>query len=68
MRPTGQADVPLELERREQRPNVIAAPEQAIEARYAQPKSTVDTVFGIIQRVQGYRQFLLLGLNAVQDE
>lgn len=37
-------------------------------ARYAQRKSTVETVFGIIKHVLGFRQFLLRGLNAVQGE
>jgi hypothetical protein len=37
-------------------------------ARYAKRKSTVETVFGIIKHVQGFRQFLLRGLRAVQGE
>jgi transposase len=37
-------------------------------AVYATRKSTVETVFGIIKQVQGFRQFLLRGLNAVQGE
>ena len=37
-------------------------------ARYANRKSTVETVFGIIKHVQGFRQFLLRGLRAVQGE
>jgi len=37
-------------------------------ARYAQRKSTVETVFGIIKHVQGFRQCLLRGLDAVQGE
>jgi IS5 family transposase len=37
-------------------------------ARYAKRKSTVETVFGIIKQVQGFRQFLLRGLEAVQGE
>ena len=37
-------------------------------ARYAKRKSTVETVFGIIKQVQGFRQFLLRGLRAVQGE
>jgi hypothetical protein len=41
---------------------------RAGKARYAQRKSTVETVFGIIKHVQGFRQFLLRGLNAVQGE
>jgi hypothetical protein len=36
--------------------------------RYAKRKSTVETVFGIIKHVQGFRQFLLRGLRAVQGE
>ena len=35
---------------------------------YAKRKSTVETVFGIIKQVQGFRQFLLRGLRAVQGE
>jgi transposase len=37
-------------------------------ALYAKRKSTVETVFGIIKHVQGFRQFLLRGLHAVQGE
>ncbi|MCF7996786.1 MAG: transposase [Chromatiaceae bacterium] len=37
-------------------------------ARYAKRKSTVETVFGIIKHVLGFRQFLLRGLRAVQGE
>jgi len=37
-------------------------------AVYAQRKSTVETVFGIIKQVQGYRQFLLRGLDTVGSE
>lgn len=35
---------------------------------YAKRKSTVETVFGIIKNVLGFRQFLLRGLNSVQSE
>ena len=35
---------------------------------YAQRKSTVETVFGIIKHVQGFRQFLLRGHEAVAGE
>ena len=41
---------------------------RAGKARYAKRKSTVETVFGIIKQVQGFRQFLLRGLRAVQGE
>jgi transposase len=41
---------------------------RAGKARYAQRKATVETVFGIIKQVQGFRQFLLRGLRAVQGE
>lgn len=41
---------------------------RAGKARYAKRKSTVETVFGIIKHVLGFRQFLLRGLNAVQGE
>jgi hypothetical protein len=37
-------------------------------ARYAQRKSTVEPVFGIIKRVLGFRQFSLRGLEAVTGE
>jgi hypothetical protein len=39
-----------------------------LDARYAKRKSTVETVFGIIKHVLGFRQFLLRGLKAVQGE
>ena len=35
---------------------------------YAQRKSTVETVFGIIKHVLGFRQFFLRGLDAVSGE
>lgn len=35
---------------------------------YAKRKSTVETVFGIIKQVLGFRQFLLRGVDAVQSE
>lgn len=41
---------------------------RAGKARYAKRKSTVETVFGIIKHVLGFRQFLLRGLDAVQGE
>jgi hypothetical protein len=37
-------------------------------ALYAKRKATVETVFGIIKHVLGFRQFLLRGLRAVQGE
>jgi transposase len=37
-------------------------------ALYAKRKSTVETVFGIIKQVLGFRQFLLRGIEAVQSE
>ena len=37
-------------------------------AVYATRKSTVETVFGIIKHVQGFRQFLLRGIDSVQSE
>jgi hypothetical protein len=37
-------------------------------ALYAKRKSTVETVFGIIKQVLGFRQFLLRGLHAVQGD
>jgi len=41
---------------------------RAGKALYAKRKSTVETVFGIIKQVLGFRQFLLRGLQAVQGE
>lgn len=35
---------------------------------YAKRKSTVETVFGIIKQVQGFRQFLLRGIASVKGE
>ncbi len=35
---------------------------------YAQRKSTIEPVFGIIKRVLGFRQFFLRGLEAVSGE
>jgi len=37
-------------------------------ALYAKRRSNVETVFGIINHVQGFRQFLLRGLDSVQSE
>ncbi len=37
-------------------------------ALYAKRKSSVETVFGIIKHVLGFRQFLLRGLDSVQSE
>jgi transposase len=37
-------------------------------AIYAERKSTVEPVFGIIKSVMGFRQFMLRGLKAVQGE
>ena len=37
-------------------------------ALYARRKSTVETVFGLIKQVLGFRQFLLRGLESVQSE
>lgn len=37
-------------------------------ALYAKRKSTVETVFGIIKQIQGFRQFSLRGLKSVQSE
>jgi IS5 family transposase len=37
-------------------------------ALYAKRKSTVETVFGIIKQVLGFRQFQLRGLDSVQSE
>lgn len=54
-----------------------ATPVQAMQHRlqtqegkavYAKRKATVETVFGIVKDVLGFRQFLLRGLDAVQGE
>ena len=37
-------------------------------AVYGKRKATVETVFGIVKEVLGFRQFLLRGLHAVQGE
>ncbi|MCH7741746.1 MAG: IS1182 family transposase [Proteobacteria bacterium] len=37
-------------------------------AVYAVRKSTVETVFGVIKEVLGFRQFLLRGLSSVENE
>ena len=37
-------------------------------ACYAQRKSTVETVFGVMKQALGFRQLLLRGLQAVQGE
>jgi len=37
-------------------------------AVYAKRKATVETVFGIVKEVLGFRQFLLRGLDSVQGE
>lgn len=37
-------------------------------ARYAKRKCTVESVFGIIKQVLGFRQFSLRGLDAVTRE
>ncbi len=41
---------------------------KAGKALYAKRKSTVETVFGIIKQVLGFRQFLLRGLGSVEGE
>jgi hypothetical protein len=41
---------------------------RAGKALYAKRKSTLETIFGIIKQVLGFRQFLLRGLRAVQGE
>ena len=37
-------------------------------ALYAKRKSSVEAVLGIIKHVQGFRQFLIRGLDSVQSE
>ena len=41
---------------------------KAGKALYGQRKSTVETVFGLIKHVLGFRQFQLRGLEAVESE
>ena len=67
-------------ERLAEDPDPPKAPRSAVQANaqrlktregkacYAQRKSTVETVFGVIKQAQGFRQFLLRGLSAVQGE
>ena len=64
------ADEPLPSE---QPNNPVEAMRQRLKTRegkavYARRKSTVETVFGIIKQVQGFRQFLLRGLDSVAGE
>ncbi len=56
-----------------EQPNVVEAMRHRLKtgdgkAIYARRKSTVETVFGIIKQVQGFRQFLLRGLENVSGE
>jgi transposase len=56
-----------------EQPNAVEAMRHRLQTRegkviYARRKSTVETVFGIIKHVQGFRQFLLRGLDAVSGE
>ncbi len=56
-----------------QNPSSVQAMSHRLQTRegkalYAKRKSTVETVFGIIKHVQGFRQFLLRGLDSVQSE
>lgn len=37
-------------------------------ALYAKRKSTIEPTFGVIKQVQGFRQFLLRGFEAVNGE
>lgn len=41
---------------------------RAGKALYAKRKSTIEPAFGVIKHVQGFRQFLLRGVEAVQGE
>jgi transposase len=56
-----------------EQPNAVKAMRHRLKTRegkaiYARRKSTVETVFGIIKQVQGFRQFLLRGLDSVAGE
>ena len=67
----------MERCREDPEPPQNATPVQAMRHRlqtregkavYATRKSTVETVFGIIKQAQGFRQFLLRGIDLVQSE
>ncbi|ARU54290.1 IS1182 family transposase [Oleiphilus messinensis] len=54
-------------------PTAVAAMKHRLQTKagreaYGQRKSTVETVFGIIKHVLGFRQFLLRGFDSVQSE
>jgi len=54
-------------------PDVVGAMKYRLKTKegqafYAQRKSTVEPVFGIIKEVMGFRRFLLRGLEAVKGE
>ncbi len=56
-----------------QQPSPVEAMAHRLKTRegkaiYARRKSTVETVFGIIKHVLGFRQFLLRGLESVSGE
>ena len=56
-----------------EQPSAVEAMRHRLKTRegkviYARRKATVETVFGIIKQVQGFRQFLLRGLDAVAGE
>jgi transposase len=56
-----------------QNPNAVEAMKHRMQTKagkalYAKRKSTVEPVFGLIKHVQGFRQFLLRGLDSVQSE
>jgi transposase len=67
----------MERFREDPEPPQNATPVQAMRHRlqtregkavYANRKSTVETIFGIIKHAQGFRQFLLRGIDLVQSE
>jgi transposase len=56
-----------------QNPNALQAMKHRMQTKegktlYAKRKSTVETVFGLLKHMQGFRQFLLRGLDSVQSE
>ena len=56
-------DDPTDVERMKHR---LQTPEG--KAIYAQRKSVIEPIFGIIKHVMGFRQFMLRGFKKVQDE
>ena len=70
--PTLEERFPKETEMPKDADSVVAMEHrmksEAGRALYAQRKSTVEPVFGIIKEVMGFRRFMLRGLDAIQGE